>query len=167
MEALAKEVAALTAGIKELDASVAEATSSRKKENADYVSTLAENSAAIELLKMAQNRLRKFYQPKLYKAPPKRQLTEEERITVNMGGTLAPTAAPGGIAGTDIVAASFVQVTMHAKVGHRQPEADLSFKKKGEEGTGVITMLNLLIADTEKSNQIMEVEEKDAQKGYE
>ena len=37
-----------------------------------------------------------------YKAPPKRVLSEEDRITVNMGGTLAPTAAPGGIAGAGV-----------------------------------------------------------------
>jgi hypothetical protein len=43
------------------------------------------------------NRLNKFYNPKLYKAPPKRVLSEEDQITVNMGGTLAPTAAPGGL----------------------------------------------------------------------
>merc|ERR1719506_799114 len=63
---------------------------------------------------LAKNRLRKFYSPKMYKAPPKRELSEEERITVNMGGTLAPTAAPGGIAGTGITAA-FAQYEAQAQ----------------------------------------------------
>jgi len=99
---LASEIEALTDGIKALDDSVAEATSTRKKEHEDFVETLASNNAAKDLLGFAKNRLNKFYNPKLYKAPPKRELSEEEQLTVSMGGTLAPTAAPGGIAGTGI-----------------------------------------------------------------
>jgi len=156
MKTLTKEIASLTAGIKDLDKSVAEATSTRKEENADYTKTLAENGAAKDLLGLAKNRLNKFYNPKMYKAPPKRELSEEERITVNMGGTLAPTAAPGGIAGTDIMAASFMQVESH-----------MTFKKKTEESTGVIAMIDLLIADLDKDIQVMEMTEKDAQSDYE
>merc|ERR1719230_2061801 len=93
---LGSEIEALEDGIKKLDKSVSEATETRKAEHDDYVETLAGNNAAKDLLGFAKNRLNKFYNPKLYKAPPKRQLSEEERITVNMGGTLAPTEAPGG-----------------------------------------------------------------------
>merc|ERR1719174_1366270 len=99
---LTSEVEALEDGIKALDKSVKEATETRKEEHDDYVATLAANTAAKDLLGFAKNRLNKFYNPKLYKPPPKRELSEEEQITVNMGGTLAPTAAPGGIAGTGI-----------------------------------------------------------------
>merc|ERR1719324_401595 len=81
--ALAEEIAALEAGIVALDKSVAEATEQRKEENAEYSELMASDGAAKELLGFAKNRLNKFYNPKLYKAPPKRQLTEEERITVN------------------------------------------------------------------------------------
>merc|ERR1719181_547188 len=95
---LKSEIEALQDGIKKLDKSVAEATATRKEEHDDFVATLAANTAAKDLLGFAKNRLNKFYNPKLYKAPPKRELSEEDRITVNMGGTLAPTAAPGGIA---------------------------------------------------------------------
>jgi len=99
---LKSEIKALKEGIEKLDKSVAEATETRKEEHDDFVETLAANTAAKDLLGFAKNRLNKFYNPKLYKAPPKRELSEEEQITVNMGGTLAPTAAPGGIAGTGI-----------------------------------------------------------------
>merc|ERR1719240_736785 len=64
---------------------------------------LAANTAAVQLIEIAKNRMQKFYNPKLYKPPPKRELTEEERITLNMGGTLAPTNPPGGIAGTGVI----------------------------------------------------------------
>jgi len=145
-----KDVAALTQGIKDLDASVAEATTTRKKENTDATSTLAGNSAAKQLLDMAKNRLNKFYNPKLHKAAPKRQLSEEDQITVNNGGTLAPTAAPGGIAGTGITA--FVQVESH----HAK-----------QESGGVIAMIDILIADLDKDNQVAGVEEKNSQAEYE
>merc|ERR1719181_1521798 len=73
---LKSEIAALQDGIKKLDKSVADATQSRKEEHDDFVQTLAANSAAKDLLDFAKNRLNKFYNPKLYKAPPKRQLSE-------------------------------------------------------------------------------------------
>merc|ERR1719160_1960018 len=102
IQTITEEVKALGEGIVKLDKSVAEATVNRKEENEDYQALMAGNTAAAQLLKYAKNRLNKFYNPKLYKPPPKRELTEEERIVVNNGGTLAPTAAPGGIAGTGI-----------------------------------------------------------------
>merc|ERR1740138_1883972 len=108
----------------------------------------------------AKNRLNKFYNPKLYKPPPKRVLTEEERITVNMGGTLAPTAAPGGIAGTGVTALSQVAPPP-------PPETAGAFKAKSEESTGVIGMIDLLVADLDKEITETEVNEKEAQKEYE
>merc|ERR1711963_595895 len=71
---LTEEIAALTAGIKELDASVAEATANRRAEHVEYGELIASNSAAKEVLGMAKNRLQQFYNPKLAKtttaAPP-------------------------------------------------------------------------------------------------
>merc|ERR1712107_687613 len=62
------------------------------------------DNAAKDLLNFAKNRLNKFYNPKLYKPPPNRELSEMDRITVAEGGTLAPTNPPAGIAGTGVVA---------------------------------------------------------------
>merc|ERR1719326_69962 len=104
--------------------------------------------------------MNKFYNPKLYKPPPKRELSEEERITVNMGGTLAPTAAPGGIAGTGVTALSQVAPPP-------PPETFGAYTKKGEESGGVIAMMDMMIADLDKEIQEVEVEEKEAQKEYE
>jgi len=108
---LAEEIAALTAGIKELDKMVMEATEQRKEENEDFKELMASDTAAKELLKFAKNRLNKFYNPKLYKAPPKTELSREDRIVENMSGTAAPTEVPGGIAGTGI--AVFAEVMAH------------------------------------------------------
>merc|ERR1719465_56325 len=158
---LTDEIAALTKGIKDLDKSVAEATENRKEDHEDYVTNMAANTAAVELLGMAKNRMNKFYNPKQYKAPPKRELTEEEQITVNNGGTLAPTEAPGGIAGTGISA------LQSDAAPPPPPEANLAYQKKGEESAGVIQMIDNLINDVEKENQVMELEEKDAHEDYE
>merc|ERR1712050_144722 len=93
------EIAALGAGIKALDKAVAEATEQRKDENAEFKALMASDTAAKELLRFAQNRLNKFYNPKLYKPPAKAELSSEDRIFQAEGGAI-PTAPPSGIAGS-------------------------------------------------------------------
>merc|ERR1719375_1146282 len=164
---LKSEIEALEDAIKALDKSVEAATEQRKAEHEDFVETTAANNAAKDLIGFAKNRMMKFYNPKLYKPPPKRELTEEERITLNMGGTLAPTEAPGGIAGTGIAMAEISAHRAQADAADMgapppPPAADLAYKKKGEESNGVISMMDSLIADLDKENT-----EKDAQADYE
>ena len=158
---LKAEIEALDDGIKALDKEVGDATGTRKEENEDFKATYAANAAAVDLLKFAKNRLNKFYNPKLYKAPAKRELSEDEQITLNMGGTLAPTAAPGGIAGTGI------GLDQQGAAPPPPPAANLAYKKKGEESSGVIAMIDNLVNDVEKENQVMKLEEEDAQDDYE
>merc|ERR1719262_4125 len=90
ISALKSEIAALHDGIKALDKSVADATDTRKKEHDDYVETLAANNAAKDILGFAKNRLNKFYNPKLYKAPPKRELSAMAQVN----GVAAPPPPP-------------------------------------------------------------------------
>merc|ERR1719191_226681 len=150
---LGEEIKVLSEEIVELDKSVASATFQRKEEHEDFVNTRAANNAVVGIIEFAKNRLNKFYNPKLYKPPPKRELSEEERITLNMGGTLAPTNPPGGIAGTGI---SLAQINAHATQHNKNvapppppPEAPAAFKKKGEESGGVLAMMDMLVADVE------------------
>jgi chromosome segregation ATPase len=165
---LAEEIKALEEGIAALDKSVAEATEQRKEENKDYTDLMASDAAAKELLGFAKNRLNKFYNPKLYKAPPKRVLSEEERITVNNGGTLAPTAAPGGIAGTGVTVLADVSAHNAGKVAPPPPPATAAaFSKKSEESNGVIAMIDLMIGDLTKEMTEAETTEKDSQADYE
>merc|ERR1740117_1525786 len=70
IENLKGEIKALGATIQALDKSVADATEQRKEENEDFTQLMASDSAAKEILGFAKNRLQKFYNPKLYKAPP-------------------------------------------------------------------------------------------------
>merc|ERR1719161_153513 len=171
IKTLAEELKVLEEDIVKLDRTVAEATFQRKEEHADYEATLAANNAVVGIIEFAKNRLQKFYNPKLYKPPPKRELTEEERITLNMGGTLAPTNPPGGIAGTGI---SFIQEDDEAQESDSDLEAPPpppstggAYKKKGEESGGVIAMMDMMKADVEKETQELEFGEKDSQEEYE
>merc|ERR1719277_1836575 len=160
IQTLTDEIKALEESIKDLDKSVADATENRKSEHAAYQTLMTDDTNAKAVLGWAKNRLNKFYAPKLYKAPPARELTDEQSITVSMGGTLAPTPAPGGIANTGIGA--FAQVAPPPP-----PETFGPYTKKAESGRGVIAMIDLLVADLDKEIQESEVMETNSQREYE
>merc|ERR1719436_617787 len=126
---LTKEIADLVAGVAALDKEVAEASADRKEQHAEFVQSLSASNAAKDLIAFAKNRLQKFYNPELYVPPPDRELTEEQRITKNMGGSLAPAAAAGGIAGTGISALAQVAPAP-------PPETWGAYQKKGQESAG-------------------------------
>merc|ERR1712139_649877 len=83
---------------------------------------------------MAKNRMNKFYNPKLYVAPPKAEAMFAQRSAV------APPPPP---------------------------ETFGAYSKKGEESTGVITMMDMMVADLDKEITEIETEEKEAQAEYE
>jgi len=110
--------------------------------------------------------LAKFYSPKLYKAPPKVELSKEDRIFVNNGGTPPPAAPPGGIAGTGI--AVLAEVSAHGKVAPPPPpETFGAYKKKSGEHSSVLGMIDLLVQDLDKEMSEARTAEKDAQADYE
>jgi len=134
-----EEIDALTLGIKKLDLQVAKATSQRKEENDEYKELMASDGAAKELLKMAQNRLNKFYNPKLYKAAA----AAASFVQVRMHDSEEKAAPPP------------------------PPETFDAYTKKTEESGGVIQMINIMITDLDKEMTEAEVEEKNAQSEYE
>merc|ERR1719335_1320426 len=140
----------------------------RKTETEDFNELMASDTAAKELLNFAKNRLNKFYNPKLYKAPPKRVLSAEDEIATSFGGTMAPTMPPGGIAGTGI---SFAQISAHTQRSKAAPppppETFGAYTKKSEESGGVTAMMDLLIKDLDKDMTEAKTAEKDAQADYE
>jgi chromosome segregation ATPase len=163
VEALKADIAALTTGIEDLDKAVAEATATRKEESTDYVSTKAQNSAAVQLLEVAKNQLNKFYNPTNYKPPPQQELTEEERIYVANGGVLT-TAAPGGIAGTGV--AAFVQLKARSDVAPPPPPMAIEAYKKSDS-SGPVALLDRLMNDLKMEMKEDDMEEETAQKDYE
>merc|ERR1719269_117725 len=77
---LIEAVNVLKSEISELDKTVADATESRKEDHAAYVESMQLSEVAVGLIGKAKNRLQKFYNPTLYKAPPKTEMTMEGKI---------------------------------------------------------------------------------------
>merc|ERR1719488_9743 len=82
---------------------------------------------------MAKNRLNKFYNPKLYVEPKKKE------AAFSQSGVAPPPP----------------------------PETFGAYTKKGEESTGVISMLDMMVADLDKEITEIETEEKENQAEYE
>merc|ERR1712183_932198 len=111
---------------------VKEATEQREAENAAFKELMASDTATKELLKYAKNRLNKFYNPKLYIPPAKRELSREGRIFQNQGGEILDLPVTG-IAGTGISALE----TSDDKCPDNY--------KKSDSSSGVMAMMDLLI----------------------
>jgi len=141
------EIAALKVSIAALDKSVMEASVQRKDEADAYKSLMAENSAAKELLGIAQNRLNKYYNPKMYKPAAKEELSAGDRIYESN---------------------SLVDVSAHQNVAPPPPPPTVAkeYSKHSGENAGVMGMINLLIADLDKDMTEASTEEKDAQADY-
>merc|ERR1719217_707970 len=102
LDSIAQGVADLTAGIQALDKDVAEATALRKKEHAEYAENVQMQETANEIVGKAKNRLQKFYNPSAYKAPPKKEMSMEEKLASGGASSLMQTeAAFGAPPGTD------------------------------------------------------------------
>jgi len=139
---LQSEIAALQQGLNDLDKSVYEATQQRKEEHAEYTSTAAADQAALEVIEMAKNRLNKFYQPTLYKAPP----------TTTVADT------PYG----------FLQISLHLRSALGQaPETFEGDYKKSEGSTNLLAMMDQIAKDVRDDMQVGKHNEADAQKDYE
>jgi len=168
---LSSEIETLQAEIKSLDKAVAEATEQRKSEHATFVQAQAENSAATQLVEAAKNKLNKFYRPNLYKAPQRRELTEEERIAVSAGApdprdAEEAAAAGQGIAGTGI--AVFAQVRLASNAAPPPPpETFGAYQKKDGKSNGVMALMDNMVNDLKSEHTESEHEEEVAQKDYE
>jgi len=160
---LAEEIKALKASISALDKQVSDATEQRQAESAEYKSLMKSNTAAKELILFAKNRMNKFYNPKMYKPAPKRELSEGDQIYVNQGGDI-PTAAPGGISDTGITA--LVQIALHKDAPAPPPATADAYMKKTEESGGVIAMMDLLVKDLDEEMTTAETDEKNSQAEY-
>jgi len=137
---IAEEIVAIQSGVKSLDESVAKAGEDRKSEHAEFQETMSSNSAALDLLTLAKNRLNKFYNPDL--APPE-----------------PTTKSPYDL--------SFFQERQISRHLAAPPTWEGDVQKKGQESNGVLHMIDTLAQDIEKEMTVAKVEEKDAQKEYE
>merc|ERR1719183_2959817 len=168
---LSSEIEKLQAEIKSLDKAVAEATEQRKSDHATFVQAQAENQAATQLVEAAKNKLNKFYRPNLYKAPQRRELTEEERIAVSAGApdprdAEEAAAAGQGIAGTGITVFAQIRQASNA-VPPPPPETFGAYQKKDGKSNGVMALMDNMANDLKAEHTEAEHEEEVAQKDYE
>eukprot|EP00930_Biecheleria_cincta_P011618 TRINITY_DN11457_c0_g1_i3.p1 TRINITY_DN11457_c0_g1~~TRINITY_DN11457_c0_g1_i3.p1 ORF type:complete len:303 (+),score=93.16 TRINITY_DN11457_c0_g1_i3:7-915(+) len=146
VEQVTQDIKEINEGVQSLDESVASATENRKAESADYQELVQQDSAAVELLGMAKDRLNQFYNPQLAK------------VTTTEG----PYA--------------FVQVSLHeqqtediegpVEVAPPPPTAG-AYKKKSGASNGIISMINTMISDLGKEMAVAKVDETNSQKEYE
>jgi hypothetical protein len=144
---LADQIATLEADIKDLDKMVAQATEQRKAEHEDFLAATQLNEAAVALVGKAKNRLQKFYNPTLYKAPPKTEDTMEEKI---------------------IKAGTFVQIKSHLKDEEDTDAAD-GFSgqyQKSEKSAGVLGLMDMMVKEIETDMKDAAYEEKTSQADY-
>merc|ERR1719271_456719 len=163
-ENLAEEIATLQSEIKALDKAVADATEQRKEEHGEFLTFQTENSAAVQLIEAAKNRLFKFYRPNLHKAEARRELTEEEKVEMAAGAPDprdAEEAVPvGGIAGTGITA-------LLSAAPPPPPETWGAYQKKDGKSNGVIALMEMLAKELEDGITESKHDEETAQKDYE
>merc|ERR1719375_527766 len=98
VEAITEQIAQLKEGLVELDKNVAEATEQRKKEHQEYIDCSTANQAAVDLLGQAKNRMAKFYNPAMYKEPPKENRSFSPRspcTPLSRGRTLGASCSTG------------------------------------------------------------------------
>jgi len=152
IESLAESIATLEQDIKDLDKAVAQATEQRKEEHEDYLEMMQLNEAAVGLVEKAKNRLQKFYNPTLYKAPPKKEMSMEEKIMAN---------------------GFFTQIRAHSKDEEDSdvappvaPEAPGGAYKKSEKSAGVIGLMDMMVREVETDMKDAEYEEKTAADDY-
>jgi len=139
IDGIDEEIKTLKDEIDALDKSVAQATEQRKEEHAEYQETLGLTRTAVELIGKAKNRLQKFYNPALYKAPTAKK--EEE--------------------------AFFVQLVRRSHVAPPElPETFGKYEKKGEKSGGVMALMDQISRELEGSISDIEYGEKTAQKDY-
>merc|ERR1719311_1345192 len=145
---LAESVNTLTSEVAELDKMVADATEQRKEEHAAFVEMLQLNEVAVGLIGKAKQRLQKFYNPTLYKAPPKKEMTMEEKI---------------------LAAGTFAQVRAHDAsdvAPPPPPETFGAYEKKGEKSAGVMGLMDMITKELETDMKEASYEEKTASKEY-
>merc|ERR1719236_436099 len=97
------------------------------------------------LVEKAKNRMQKFYNPTLYKAPPKKEMSMEEKI---------------------MQAGSFVQLHRSDVAPPPAPELPSGPLQKNAKSAGVIGMMDTIITDLGNDMKDMEYEEKTGMKEY-
>lgn len=163
IDTVSQGIADLEEGIKSLDRDVAQATEQRKQEHAEYATNVQMQEVAIEIVGKAKNRLNKFYNPSAYKAPPKKELSQEDKLLAGGASALVQTESNfDQPEASELGAVSFAQVS--ARI--RQEPPALAQYAKNEKSGGVVALMDTMIADLKAGAQEARFMEKQAQAEY-
>jgi chromosome segregation ATPase len=139
MSTLQSELENLAAKNKELFAAMKDASEAREAEKKEFIQQRSEFETAKALIAKAKNKLNKYYNPALYKPPPKAEQTEEERIYENL---------------------SFLQLP-------KAPETwEGERKNQGQASSGVIALMDTLVKDIDLQMKDAVNEEETSQRDY-
>jgi septal ring factor EnvC (AmiA/AmiB activator) len=165
LDTIVQGISDLVAGIAALDKDVAEATELRKKEHEEYAGNVQMQEVAIEIVGKAKNRLNKFYNPSAYKAPPKKEMSMEEKLA--SGGASALVQTEAAFDAPEATEVGFIQVRAKSRVAPPvAPEAPGGAPKKNEKSGGVLALMDMMVADLKATAQEARFTEKQAQKEY-
>jgi len=92
---LSQDIDALQSGVKSLDSSVATAGKNRQAEHAEFQESTSSNSAALDLLSMARDRLNKVYNPSMV-APTTTKSPYDPYALIEIKGEKPPATFEGG-----------------------------------------------------------------------
>jgi len=158
-EGAQKETEALKKGIKGLDKTVAEATKQRQEAHAVYVKLVADNHAALEVLRMAKTKLSSFYgSSSLVQKQPQPQQQQQQVALVQTSESSSDEFGffSSGDAAEHEGSGANTGVQQEAKPG-----------KLGKESGAVIEMLNQIEQDIKVEGAKAKVEEDQDQAEYE
>ncbi|CAE7203607.1 unnamed protein product [Symbiodinium pilosum] len=134
---LTEDIKALQTGVADLDKSVAKASENRKAEHTEFQESMSSNSAAIDLLSLARDRLNKVYNPSMVAE--------------------TTTKSPYDL--------SLLQLS--SKIAQPPPTFEGGYQKNSEGSNGVLKMIDTLASDIEKEMAVAKTEEADDQEEYE
>merc|ERR1719399_683 len=153
--AISEKVTELKAENKALDKSMADASATRKEENADFVSKVQLNKAAIELIFKAKNRLNKFYNPDLHVAAPVAEPTEAELEHSFKVSFL------------QLKKISLVQQSSGPELEAAPETWEGAYQSKGKKSNSVMALMDKLTGELEGEVKEAQMMEKQAVKDYE
>lgn len=185
-----KELDDFRTKIEELDKQVEQATKQRKAEHEEYQQVQFANSKAKDLLNMAMNRLKKFYAglqvSKRGVALFAQRRARAAKIAAQVAAATADLASAGAgmkvaseSVSTGVFTPSFVQVSSANLLSRARAQSssgdsmDEKPKKPQEAGTykkqnsvGALTLLQTIIGDVSKEQQVIDLQEENGQKEY-
>jgi len=134
---LSEDIKALQSGVTALDESVAKASENRKAEHEEFQESMSSNSATIDLLSLARDRLNKVYNPTMVA-----ETTTKSPYDLSL-------------------------LQMSSKIAQAPPTFEGGYQKNSEGSNGVLKMIDTLASDVEKEMAVAKTEEADAQEDYE